>query len=145
MVKFIRQSSLYIAWLIAIVALVVSVYSSEALNMAVCHLCWYQRVCIYPLALILGVAAYCDDSSVVKYALPLAFIGMVLGIYQYIQQMIPGFAPIHLCGAHGGPDCATIHFRWLGFITYPFISFIGSFVICVLLIMASCNKKRSIF
>lgn len=122
--RFTEKYGLYFAWLIALIALMVSLYASVMLQMPVCDLCWYQRICIYPLVVILGIAAYCSDVGIIKYAIPLAIIGALFALYQYLEQMIPGFAPIALCGV-GGPDCSQIHFKWLGFITFPFVSLIG--------------------
>jgi disulfide bond formation protein DsbB len=126
--------TLYIAWLIALLCLVITIFSSEVFHLPVCHLCWYQRICLYPLAIILGIAAFADDTKVVKYALPLSILAILFALYQYLQQMIPNFAPIQLCGS--GPDCSDIHFKWLGFITYPFLSMCAAIAISILLILA---------
>lgn len=132
MLKILRNYALYFAWIIAVVALVVSLYSSEILEMPVCHLCWYQRIALYPLAIILGIAAYYNDHEIFKYTLPLSLIAMLLAFYQYLTQMIPGFSPIEWCGV--GPSCAAIHFKLLGFITYPLLSFSAALSITLLLL-----------
>ncbi len=142
MLKSVRQYSLYLAWLIALIALLISLFSSEVLNMAVCHLCWYQRVCIYPLAIILGIAAYQNDFKIVKYTLPLAIIGLLFAIYQYLEQMVSGFSPINFCCLKG-PDCSDIHFKYWGFITFPFLSILATLAISVLLIIIQCCKPKS--
>lgn len=127
-----RLYSLYFAWLIACVCLVATLFASELFKMEVCHLCWYQRVCIYPLAVILGIACFTSDFKVIKYALPLTILGFLFGLYQYLEQMIPGFAPINLCSAQG-PSCNIIHFQWLGFITFPFLSMVATLLMAILL------------
>ncbi len=134
-----RQLSLFFAWLIALIALIATLYSSEILNMAVCHLCWYQRICIYPLVILLGIGAFRDDRNVVIYALPLAILGACFALYQYLQQMIPGFALIELCGA--GPSCSDIHFKLFGFITFPFLSLIASLAIAFLLLLSIRSSR----
>ena|SRR3990167_2464806 len=132
MLKTLRNYALYFAWLIAVVSLLVTLYSSEVLHMPVCHLCWYQRIALYPLSIILGIAAYYNDTKICKYALPLAIISMLFALYQYLMQMIPGFAPIELCGV--GPSCAETHFKLLGFMTYPLLSFMAALFIAILLL-----------
>ena len=133
--SFTQKYGLYFAWLIALLALMGSLYSSVILHLPVCDLCWYQRVCIYPLVIILGIATYRHDLAIIKYAIPLAILGALFALYQYLEQMIPGFSPLALCSPTG-PDCSHIHFKWLGFITYPFISLIACVGIIFFLLSA---------
>ncbi len=140
MLKRLSQYALLFAWLISLVAFLATQYSSEILNMPVCPLCWYQRVCLYPLLIILAIAAYRNDRQIAIYAGPLALLGALFAFYQYLEQMIPGFAPINLCRA-SGVDCSQIHLKVFGFITYPLLSIIASLVIFTLLLIAKTNKN----
>ncbi len=133
-----RQFALFSAWFIAVIALLATLYSSMIQMLPVCHLCWYQRVCIYPLVIILGIGAFVDDRSSAVYALPLALIACLLALFQYIIQWYPQLEPVGICGL--GPQCSAVHMKYLGFITYPFISLIASIVISILLIMALIAK-----
>jgi len=132
-----RQWSLFIAWFIALAGLLVTLYASNILTIPVCHLCWYQRICIYPLVLILGIATFRNDGNIAIYTIPLALIGFIFSLYQYLEQMIPGFSPINVCGT--GADCSEIHLKLLGFVTYPFLSMLACTAIIILLVLA----KRS--
>ncbi len=129
-----KRIYLLLAWLIALVSMLGTLYASEIQGLLVCHLCWYQRIALYPLTIILFIALFRDDLSIGIYTIPLAFIGAVFAGYQYLQQMIPSFAPINVCGA--GPNCSDIHFKWLGFITLPFLSLLACLMIVILLLMA---------
>ena len=135
-----RQLALCCAWLIALVALLVTLYSSIFLKMAPCHLCWYQRICIYPLVIILGIGAYQDDPRSAVYGLPLAVIGALLALYQYLMQWYPALESIGVCGQ--GPSCSDINIKYWGFITYPFISLIGFLLIVGLL--AIWGRKHAV-
>ncbi len=135
-----RQFSLFAAWLIALVALLGTLYASEIRDIPVCPLCWYQRISIYPLTLILGIATYRNDIQIAVYAIPLAVIGAFFAAYQYAEQMIPGFAPIDFCRM-GSTECSNIHFKLFGFITFPFLSLIGCLVIILLMLIAYCGKR----
>jgi len=128
---FYQKACLLTAWLLALTASIGSLISSEIIALPVCHLCWYQRIGIFPLALILGIACYREENHVIPYVIALPVISGLLALYQYLQQMIPGFAPIDLCGL--GPSCADIHWMALGFITLPLLSFITSVMIALLL------------
>jgi disulfide bond formation protein DsbB len=140
MTESVKPICLFLAWLLCLIATIVTLYSSYFLNIPPCPLCWFQRCCLYPLVIILGIAAYRADSSIVPYVFLLPLISSLLALYQYLEQMIPGFSPIQLCTATG-PQCSTIHFQWLGFITYPFISMIASLTLLFLLFLAYRTKK----
>src|SRR4051794_33697473 len=94
-----QKMSLFIAWIIALAATLITLYSSEILKIPVCHLCWYQRIAMYPLAVILGIAVYRDDRRIAIYAIPLLVFGALFAAYQYLQQMFPSFNPINFCQA----------------------------------------------
>lgn len=133
-----RQYYLFFAWLIALVALVVTLYSSMILLMPTCTLCWYQRICLYPLVLILGIGAYQNDLRAVVYARPLVIIAALLALYQIILQYFPALESIAVCGL--GPKCSDSHWHLFGFITYPMLSFFASLAMMILLSLARANK-----
>jgi disulfide bond formation protein DsbB len=86
---------------------------------------------LYPLAIILGIACFRSDNRIAIYTLPLSVLGALFAIYQYLEQMIPGFAPIDVCGA--GPSCRHIDWILGGFITLPLISAAGFLALTLLL------------
>jgi Disulfide bond formation protein DsbB len=112
-----------------------SVYYSYLLNVEPCVLCYYQRICLFPLVVILGISAYLDDLSVKIYALPLALIGFCIAIYQVCLQEIPGMT-LDICGK---VSCSTKLFL-LGFITMPMASALAFFAIANLLIFATKSE-----
>lgn len=124
----------FIAWLIALTACLGTLYASEIANLPVCILCWYQRIAIYPLVFILGIGVYCNDTACIRYALPFPLIGLMFALYQYAEQMIPGFSPIQLCSQ--GVACSDTHMKFAGFITLPFLSAIACLLILLLLLFA---------
>lgn len=135
MSAFLRSYGLFIAWLIALVATVATVLIDITLHWPVCTLCWYQRIAIYPLVILLGIATYRDDQKIIIYALPFLIAGALLSLYQYLEQMIPGFAPLEVCTLT--TPCNNIHFLWWGFVTLPFLSFVACIVMIVMLIFNS--------
>jgi disulfide bond formation protein DsbB len=137
---FLKQYGLLLAWLIALIAMLSTLYFSEVMQWPVCPLCWYQRIALYPLVILLGIAAYKNDRHIVPYAYPFCVIGFVFGLYQYLEQMIPGFAPIDLCKQ--GISCNVIHMKLLGFITIPFLSIMACLVIMLLLYCAHTKDAQ---
>ena|SRR3990167_4994441 len=140
MTTFFRTYGLFLAWLIALIAMIVTLYASEILQWPICTLCWYQRIALYPLVILLGIAAFRDDKKIVPYAIPFCVIGFIFAAYQYAEQMIPGFAPIEICRA--GISCADTPIKWLGFITLPFLTMVACVVMSVLLIQATQKRER---
>lgn len=107
-----RSTRLYLAWVVALVATLGSLYLSEVLGYRPCKLCWYQRIGMYPLALILGIAAFRDDLRVRMYAVPLALAGLVTALIQNAE--IWGWIPVlKACSIDAGQEpCTTIWPLW---------------------------------
>jgi disulfide bond formation protein DsbB len=81
------------AWLVALVATLGSLYYSEVRNFIPCTLCWYQRIAMYPLVLILGLATWRNDVHIRPYALTLSLVGLFWSSYHLLELWVPGLAP----------------------------------------------------
>lgn len=132
---------LYLTWLWAIVATLGSLYFSEMRMFVPCVLCWYQRILMYPLVLILGVATYRQDGRSFAYSLPLSILGMIVATYHVLEQKIEGFGSAALC--QSGVPCATQYINWLGFISIPVLSLIAFTGITVLLLISRQQAARA--
>lgn len=134
------NKSLLISWLSAIIATLGSLYFSEVLHFIPCTLCWYQRIFMYPLAIILGVAFYRNDQSIYRYTLPLAIIGVLISGYHIALQKIPYLQQFEMCKT--GIPCSKDYLNWLGFITIPMMAFTAFTIITIcLFILAKYNRK----
>ncbi|WP_214739495.1 MULTISPECIES: disulfide oxidoreductase [unclassified Exiguobacterium] len=120
MKTFFEKYGLYLAWLVSLTATLGSLYFSEIREFVPCELCWIQRIFMYPLTILLGIAVFTDDRSVRKYVLPLTIIGGLVSLYHYLVQKVPGFAEIQPCTQ--GVPCSGQYINWLGFITIPFLA-----------------------
>ena len=129
---FFRGFGLYAAWLVAIVATAGSLYFSEVRFFIPCALCWYQRVLMYPLVILLGIASYRQDRGIVRYALPLSILGMGVSTFHYLEQKVPGFRPPSIC--RSGVPCSQEYINWLGFITIPLLALTAFILITTLLV-----------
>jgi disulfide bond formation protein DsbB len=96
--NLIKKHSLYLAWVVALIALFGSLYYGEVLHMEPCRLCWYQRIGMFPLALFLGFAFYHNDSKIALYSLPLVAFGGLFASYQSLTQMFPSLQITAICG-----------------------------------------------
>ncbi|NGP45056.1 disulfide bond formation protein B [Bacillaceae bacterium SIJ1] len=129
---------LYVAWVVALIATLGSLYFSEIKEFVPCEYCWYQRILMYPLAIILGIAAYVGDWHIKRYALPFSMIGMGVSSYHYATQKVPGFGPLTPCT--GGVPCNIQYIHWFGFVTIPFLAFIAFTLITILLFVMRTKK-----
>ena len=82
---------LTLAWIVALVATLGALFIGEVMGMTPCLLCWYQRILMFPMALILGMAAFANDRRGAVYALPLACGGVVVAAYH--SALVAGWVP----------------------------------------------------
>lgn len=123
----------YLAWTIALLAMVGSLFFSEVMELPPCVLCWYQRIASYPLVLIIGVGIILRDPRMKIYALPLCLAGLAVAIYHNLLYY--GFIPESITPCTEGVPCNAVQIEWLGFITIPLMG-LGAFVslaLCLLL------------
>lgn len=132
--------SLYFAWLIACIGMLGSLYFSLALHIEPCPLCWYQRICLYPLTLLLAIALYKSSLEIVPYVFPLVIIGLLLALYHIALQEF-GWNLIDICGA--GPSCAEKFDTGFGKLSLPVLSAF-TFLIIILFLLIAWPKKREI-
>lgn len=134
MLDLIKKTALYQAWTGSLVAMLGSLYFSEIANYPPCVLCWYQRIAMYPLVVILAFAIYTKNKVLLLPSLVLAGIGWVIAVYHNLlyYEIIPeAVAP---CTA--GISCTTEYIEWFGFVTIPLLAFLGFTAVIILLIMA---------
>lgn len=80
-----RDNRLYLAWVVALIATLGSLYFSEIKHFIPCVLCWFQRIFMYPLAILLGIAALTGDLNVRRYVISLAAIGWLFSLTQNLE------------------------------------------------------------
>ncbi|MDZ5474174.1 disulfide oxidoreductase [Bacillus sp. 31A1R] len=134
-----QQISLYLAWLVSVTATLGSLYFSEIRGFIPCELCWYQRILMYPLALILGIGTFQNDPSVRRFVLPMASVGWSISFYHYLLQKVPGLIDIKPCV--NGVPCNAQYINWLGFITIPFLALTAFTLIITLMFFINSKKK----
>jgi len=122
---------LFICWLIASVATLGSLFFSEIMKFAPCVLCWYQRISLYPLVLIILIALFPFDKSVVKFTLPLALAGWFVALYHNL--LYSGIIPESIQPCSQGVSCTEDYISLFGIFTIPMLSLISFSTIVVLL------------
>ena len=126
-------SIIFICWLIASVSTLGSLFFSEIMELPPCALCWYQRVFMYPLVILLLVGLFPFDKSIIKYALPLAFVGWVFAFYHYL--LYAGIIPESIQPCSQGVSCSETYLDLFGFLTIPMLSLISFSTLVALLLV----------
>lgn len=126
MKKFIGYAG-YIAFAMALIATLSSLYLSEVLHWTPCILCWYQRILMYPLIVVIGAGVMRRSKEWPVTTLILAGIGWVIALYHSLLQW--GVISEALAPCAEGVSCVVKHSSWFGFVTIPFLSFVSFTVI----------------
>ena len=130
---------LFFAWLVATIATVGSLFFSEVMMFPPCVMCWYQRICMYPLVVILLVGLFPLDTNVTRYAMPLTLIGLFFAIYHNLlyYKILP--ESVQPCSQ--GVSCTSDYINWFGFITIQLLSLVAFVMVLILLIMFKRKVK----
>ncbi|MDA8020366.1 MAG: disulfide bond formation protein B [Thermoanaerobaculia bacterium] len=124
---------LFAAWLLTAVAAAGSLFFSYVMGFAPCVLCWYQRICLFPLVLILARGLFPLDRSVVKYALPLTVVGWLFAGYHNLIYF--RFVPESLSPCAQGVSCSEEYVKLLGFLSIPMMSWLAFTITALLLVL----------
>jgi disulfide bond formation protein DsbB len=130
---------LFLAWMLALVATAGALFLGEVMGKTPCVLCWYQRIAMFPLVLVLGIGLFASDARSVRYALPLAGVGWGIAIYHLLvfwgvvsEALVP-------CGK--GPSCADADLQVAGMVPIPLLSLTAFTGILILLWVATGRAK----
>ena len=129
---------LFVGWLLAVVSTVGSLFFSEVMDYVPCVLCWYQRIPMYALAVILGIALVTQDVNVVKYAQPLALIGVALAAFHCLLYL--GYVPKGIQPCSQDIPCSEVKLQVWGFLTIPLMSLAAFLAIVFVLFLLKRSK-----
>ena len=124
---------LFLCWLVVSVSVMGSLFFSYVMEFAPCVLCWYQRIFLFPLVIILGVGLFPLDKNVVKYALPLAIVGWLTAAYHNL--LYAGIIPESIQPCSQGVSCTEEYIDLFGFLSIPMLSLLSFSTIITLLII----------
>lgn len=129
---------LFLCWLIASVSTLGSLFFSHVMEFTPCVLCWYQRICLFPLVFILAAGLFPFDKTVVKFALPLAIVGLITAFYHTL--LYAGIMPESTQPCARGVSCAEKYIELFGVISIPMLSLLAFLAITALLVLL---KRRN--
>ena len=123
---------LFICWLLASASTMGSIFFSHVMEFAPCVLCWYQRIFLFPLVIVLAMGLFPFDRNVIKYALPLAVAGWLTAAYHNL--LYSGVVPESIQPCSQGVSCTEEYIDLFGFLTIPMLSLLSFSIIIALLI-----------
>ena len=135
-----RWALVFGAWLIAALGTLGALFMSEIMGFEPCVLCWWQRIFMFPLVLILALGLFPFDPKVVRYALPLALIGLLVAGFHVLLTM--DIIPETLAPCRQGIPCKTIQIEWFGFVTIPLLSFLSFLTLNGLLLASAIRSSK---
>ncbi len=131
---------LFAAWMIALVSTLSALFIGEVMGQMPCILCWYQRIAMFPLALILMIGTLRSDADVWRYAMPLAAIGGLIAAWHSLLYLDIIPRAIEPCGQ--GPSCTDANMTIFGFIPLPLLSLLAFAAIGFLLLLVARNSPK---
>lgn len=123
-------SSWWLAFAVATTSTLGSLYFSEVAGFVPCTLCWYQRIAMYPMVVLFGVAAWRRDHGIRPYVAVLAVVGGLISVYHYTLQWFPG---LDSGSCSTGVPCTTAYVRVFGFVSIPYMALSGFALILAIL------------
>jgi len=131
---------IFAAWLVASASTLGALFFGEVMQLPTCVLCWYQRIFMFPLVLILPIGMFPFDRKVVRYALPLAMLGWVFAMFHLL--LIAGVVPESIKPCAQGVPCSEKVIEWFGFVTIPLLSAVAFSAIVALLLLAYTRDSK---
>ena len=132
---------LWAAFVVSAIATGGSLFFSEIAGFVPCELCWFQRICMYPLSIITLLAAIAGDYRVARYLLPLPVVGACVSVYHLlVENGVVGESTSCLVSAPGG--CATKWINEFGYMTIPTLALTAFVLLIQLLGLAAAAATR---
>jgi len=131
---------LFLAWLLALLATAGALFLGEVMGKAPCVLCWYQRIAMFPLVLVLGVGLLSSDSRCVRYAVPLAGVGWAVAAYHLLVFWGVVSEALAPCGK--GSSCADADVQVARVVPIPLLS-LAAFTGILVALWVAGRRARS--
>ena len=124
-----KKYALYFAWAVSLISTIASLFLSDGLHWTPCILCWYQRIAMYPLFVILTVGVLRDSDDLEYFVLPLSIIGLIISFFHNLLQY--KIIPEALAPCVAGVSCTIPYHFYFQFLTVPLLSFFGFLAITI--------------
>jgi disulfide bond formation protein DsbB len=127
---------LWAAFVVAAIATGGSLFFSEIAGFVPCELCWFQRICMYPLSLLTLFAAVHGDYRFARYLLPLPVVGAGVSIYHLLVENHVVSTP---AACQIGAGCTVKWIDEFGYMTIPTLALTGFALLIGFLALAAAE------
>lgn len=131
----VQKNGMLLAFIVALTALLGSLFYSDVLGYEPCKLCWFQRIFIYPQVLLLGIALFKKDRNIINYSLIFAIIGGLIALNHYILQ-VTGVSLLPCSAVGYSVSCSKLFVLRFGYITIPMMALSASILMTISLLFA---------
>jgi disulfide bond formation protein DsbB len=135
-----NQMYLYMSWLVSAVATAGSLYFSNVMMLPPCSLCWWQRICMFPLLVLFTSGFIRQDKNSISYTTPLIGIGWTISTYHNLLYYKVIEKSITACTS--GVSCTSVTIEWLGFITIPLLAFTAFTLLGIITLIAIIRRNQ---
>ena len=135
--ELLKKNALVFAFIVALTATLGSLFYSEVMGYEPCKLCWLQRIFMYPMVFLFGIALRKNDKKIADYAIVLSIIGAFIAIYHYIIQMTNYSTA---CGINSQTPCTVKYTFTYGYITIPMMALTAFMLIIILMYLIKSKK-----
>ena len=134
---------LWLAFVVAAIATGGSLFFSEIAHFVPCELCWYQRICMYPLSITTLLAALFDDPRAARYLLPLPVVGAGISVYHLlVENRVVGESLTCRISAPGG--CTVKWINEFGYVTIPTLALTAFALVFAFLLLAAYEPRATV-
>jgi disulfide bond formation protein DsbB len=139
---FIDQHSLTLLFVVSFFASLFSLVYSEIIDFLPCYLCWYQRIFMFPLVFVFGLAMWNKDRKAIQYALPLAVIGFIISVYQNFYYYFGSNSSLP-CDASGVSCFQHLVSEFGGYISIPMLALTSFSAILVIILVTHFYRQNA--
>jgi disulfide bond formation protein DsbB len=139
--RFLGKNSISLTFITCLLSIIGGLFYSSIAGFQPCVLCWWQRIFLYPQAVILAIAFFTDDEHIHKYSLALSSLGILVSIYNVYLQF--GGTDAINCSAGGATSCSIRYFVEYGYITIPTMA-LTAFTLLLILMLFRRNSRQSL-
>jgi len=132
---------LWAAFVVAAIATGGSLFFSQIANYAPCELCWFQRICMYPLSILTLILAWHGDNRAARYLIPLPVVGACVSIYHLLIENKVISEPTQ-CVASAPGGCAVKWINEFGYMTIPTLALTAFLLLIGFLVLAGLETSE---
>lgn len=141
--EFVGRYGLWLAFLVALISMLGSLFYSQIAGFAPCDLCWFQRIFMYSLVFLLGLALIKKDSHIADYGILLASVGGLISLYHnYVYYYAGGLNSFCQLGGMQ-VSCIKRYVFEFGYVTIPLMALTAFLLIIISLVLYKIKSKTA--